>query len=90
MLAGDEIEAGLGDIELPDDFDASDFSAPPSYVLPSETCRSGRFRDRSVITRKRSDLRWLFRSALTRYFSSWALTDSNRRPLPCKGSALAN
>ena len=25
-----------------------------------------------------------------RGFSEWALTDSNRRPLPCKGSALAN
>jgi hypothetical protein len=30
-LVGDEIEAGLGDIELPDDFQPSDFSEPPSY-----------------------------------------------------------
>lgn len=30
-LVGDEIEAALGDIELPDDFHASDFSEPPSY-----------------------------------------------------------
>ena len=27
---------------------------------------------------------------LTWHFALWALTDSNRRPLPCKGSALAN
>lgn len=30
-LLGDEIEAAFGDIELPDDFHASDFSEPPSY-----------------------------------------------------------
>lgn len=30
-LYGDEIEAARGDIDLPDDFDPSDFSEPPSY-----------------------------------------------------------
>jgi len=30
-LAGDEVEAAFGDIDLPDDFHASDFSEPPSY-----------------------------------------------------------
>jgi len=30
------------------------------------------------------------KSGLTRALTLWALTDSNRRPLPCKGSALAN